>query len=190
MNNTTSRRLIVAAVSALIGLGVIGLTLASADDGLLPDALAKAFHDQKMATEQRLEDAARQARLAPQPPKNPDRGRGVVIATPAPWPTGIFESSNAPLRAADYKIVNQWQGIVGANYVQVYAGSVASDPNDGVLVVVVTSRDDLGKVSGATVRPPVRAGPLRISSAQGTQLTVTTAVGVFVFDAALGTFAP
>jgi hypothetical protein len=173
-----------------IALAALAVTLVSADEGILPDPVAKAFYQQKIATEQRLDEAERAAKLAPQPEKQPNRGYGVAIATPQPWPTGIFESANAPLPSADYRIVNVWQGVVGANNVQVYAGSTAN-LTDGVLVVVVTARDDLSKVRAKTFRPRQQVGGLSVASAKGSRLTLSSTSGVtLIFDAALETFVP
>ncbi len=116
-----------------------------------------------------------------------NRIRSAVIepppqTTPAPWPSGIFERSQAPLPASLYTITNQWQNDVGGRHVQVYVGSETPFPSQGVVIVQTTSLD-LQTVRTMTYLTPVTSGRLRIVAAQGSQLTLTAASGTsYVFD--------
>lgn len=116
-----------------------------------------------------------------------NRIRSAVIeppphTTPAPWPSGIFERSQAPLPASLYTITNQWQNDVGGRHVQVYVGAETPFPSQGVVIVQTTSLD-LQTVRTMTYLTPVTSGRLRIVAAQGSQLTLTAASGTsYVFD--------
>src|SRR5438105_12145752 len=50
-------------------------------------------------------------------------------------PQGVIQSGQAPFPASEYAFVNQWQAKVGNQWVQVYAGTVADDPSQGVVVI-------------------------------------------------------
>lgn len=102
--------------------------------------------------------------------------------TPAPWPSGIFESRQAPFPAALYTITNQWQDVVSGMHVQVYAGAETSALSQG-LVVVRTISPDLRMVQTATYRTAISDGALHIVASHGDQLTLTATKGAsFIFD--------
>jgi hypothetical protein len=186
----TAAKLFVATFAGLalaIGILFVGdRTIAHADNGTLSDVQTAASLQQKLATEQRIAAAQAAARNLVQPTKNPRRPSGPP-ATPQPWPTGIFESAQAPFSTALYVITNQWQARIGDEYIQIYAGAKTADPTQGVIVVLTTSAIDLSDHSAQTGGVYVtteKLGALRIASASGTRLSITTPGGkTFVFDA-------
>ncbi|MDP9253053.1 MAG: hypothetical protein M3O80_08605, partial [Chloroflexota bacterium] len=121
----------------------------------------------------------------PQPIKAPKPATKNVTV---PWPGGIFESAQAPFPPALYRIQNQWQGQIGSEYVQVFAGAKGSDSEQGVIVVLTTSVTDLtdhSRQTGGLYLTPGRFGNVHISAATGTELTLATPDGkTFRFDVA------
>src|SRR5918995_41799 len=83
---------------------------------------------------------------------------------------GIFEPAEDILPEWDF--VNYWVGHVGAQWVSVYAGSQDADPTQGVVVVVPN-----GSPPGEFLPTPVAAGSVKITSAEGTRLTLVAADG-------------
>ncbi len=107
-----------------------------------------------------------------------------ATARPEPeWRRGIIDSGLAPFSAQQYRFENQWQDVVGGKHTNVWAGAAGDDPNQGVVVVRTTSLD-LAEVGRAEVfRTPGYTGPLRITDAHGTVLTLISATGAtFTFN--------
>ncbi len=110
--------------------------------------------------------------------------------TPQPWPSGIFERSQAPFPSMLYRISNQWQDIVGGVHVQVYAGEETATPSLGVVIVQTTSLDLLTS-QDAVYQAPSMGGMLRIVAVHGSQLTLDAANGAtFTFDVPTRSLAP
>src|SRR5436190_12576928 len=60
----------------------------------------------------------------------------VVRAVRGPgWRRGIVASGLAPFSESAYRIVNQWQDVVGGEHVNVYAGQLGLSPRRGAVVV-------------------------------------------------------
>jgi hypothetical protein len=53
--------------------------------------------------------------------------------------TGIIENPSVPFSAMDYVIKNAWQEYINGGYLLVYAGSIAKDPDQGILIVCADS---------------------------------------------------
>jgi hypothetical protein len=53
--------------------------------------------------------------------------------------TGIIQYPSVPFPSTEYRITNAWQDIVDGNYVLVFAGSLANDPEQGVVIVLLES---------------------------------------------------
>ncbi len=101
---------------------------------------------------------------------------------PEAWPQGIFENGPADLPPAVYHIENEWQTDSYGSHLQVYAGSIVSDPSQGVIAVHVTSLD--GKsAEGHDYLTPSKHGAVRIVLADGPQLQLISKDGTrFTFD--------
>jgi hypothetical protein len=100
-------------------------------------------------------------------------------AKPEPaWRSGVIENGQAPLPASLYRIENQWQGVIGDQHVSVYAGELAHDPGQGILVVQNTPVNHARPATAPQiVHGPAGAGALRILAASGNQLNVLAASG-------------
>ena len=196
-----TRTVRVAATGVLAGLVVTAVVLAAgtlrttshAGDGTLSDVQTATSLRTKLAVEQQLQAAQEAARARPQPAKDPRRGVA-TLPSPAPWPSGIFETPQAPFSPALYRIANQWQGRIGDEFVQVYAGAKTADPTQGVIVVLTTSAIDLSDrtaQTGGFYLTTEKLGALRIVSATGTSLALVTPGGMqFVFDVASRALVP
>lgn len=117
------------------------------------------------------------------------RHRAELAATQtdsAPWPTGIFEDSEAPASGMDFLGSNRWVGQVGDGYLAVYAGTAGDDnPTTGRVMALWSD----GR-TGYTLDLP-GAGPLRIVSADGSTLTIIDSTGeTHVLDAESGSWLP
>lgn len=185
------RRGAVLIIAVGVGTVLVG-TLTVVADAPLTDEAVKANMAAKLATEQRLASAQQAARNAPQPSGDPNRGAGVPIGPASPLPTGIFTQGQPPFPPAQYTITSAWRGVVGVEYVMVYAGALSADPAQGVVVILTLAVRHLGPGSpGGELRSPSRVGPLRIDSADGTVLHLVAPGGVaFTFDAARRSFSP
>jgi hypothetical protein len=106
-----------------------------------------------------------------------------VGATHEPsWRRGIVASGLAPFTESAYRIVNQWQDMVGGWHVNVYAGRLGSDARG----VVVVQRTPLRTASPGPARAYVAAGAagaLRITRARGAVLELRSTGGErYLFD--------
>jgi len=111
-------------------------------------------------------------------------------STPEPWPSGIFDESEAPFPAGRYAIVNRWQQDFGGHHVVVYAGALGSDPSQGVVVVMVYAMDS-SAVSIQELTSSSRQGQLRIGNVLGRVLTLRSSTGTgLTFDAEAMRFLP
>jgi hypothetical protein len=102
-------------------------------------------------------------------------------------PGTINTEMQGPFSASDYAISNAWWNEAGGRFYDVYAGSMGSDPSQGVVVVF---SGPLGDAQSSTAPSSLRAfpspgqhGTLRITSAAGWILTLTASDGVkYRFD--------
>jgi len=111
--------------------------------------------------------------------------------TPAPdlaRPRGIVEEVQGPFSSQEITVENAWQEQVNGQWVQVYAGALASDPAQGVVIVLAQTSEGM---SGSRHPTPVKAGAVRLVSADGLRLTLVAASGATIyFDAAARQFVP
>jgi len=76
-----------------------------------------------------------------QPPPNPNY-TPPPGPPPVPWGTGVVDIPQAPFSADEYRVVKQWQDVVGGTQASVYAGAYEHDQAQGILLVPLTSLDD------------------------------------------------
>lgn len=111
--------------------------------------------------------------------------------TPAPdlaRPRGIVEEVQGPFSSQEITVENAWQEQVNGQWVQVYAGALASDPAQGVVIVLAQTSEGM---TGSRHPTPVKAGAVRLVSADGLRLTLVAASGATIyFDAAARQFVP
>lgn len=51
--------------------------------------------------------------------------------------TGIIQYPSVPFSSTEFKITNAWQEFVNGNYILVFAGVLATDPEQGLVLVIV-----------------------------------------------------
>jgi hypothetical protein len=99
-----------------------------------------------------------------------------------PFPTGIFEGGGATFRPNMAVMLNRWHGIVNGVPTIVFAGSPTNDPEQGVVFIMRMS-GERKSVSWSSYPTPVRSGPVRILSAEGYHLILSTEAGdILYFD--------
>jgi len=92
--------------------------------------------------------------------------------------TGIIENPSVPFSSMDFKITNAWQELVNGNYILIFAGSLANDPNQGVLLL----ESDIPGDSGGYLTPR-KNGTIRIVMVKGLRLVLETPTNdLFYFD--------
>ncbi|MBI4497919.1 MAG: hypothetical protein HY689_08490 [Chloroflexi bacterium] len=165
------------AVLAVFSLPLTQVTAFPPDTSLPPE---------KQALEERY---ARDRATARQTPK--DHQQGPPPQTPGQRPLrprGLIEHGQAPFSSQDVVVRNQWQDEVNGAWVHVYAGALAGDPEQGMVVVVTESAD--GMLGTAHRYPtPNQSGAVRIVKAEGTTLVLVAPGGPpFTFDVQSGTF--
>jgi len=116
-------------------------------------------------------------------PKPADTSAGrPAYSGPVTWDTGIIADDEPPTR--DYVVRNRWGGNVEGGQVIVFAGALASDETQGVVLVQRVSSDG---ASSAPVpyQTSIRSGALHVTSVQGPRIMLATDTGTrFVFNLA------
>jgi hypothetical protein len=140
---------------------------------------------------------------APDPKPRDPVSRRPVAEPPAPPPSGLVELPS-PFPASRFLLDPiGWQDVGAADRVTAYAGSLGTDHEQGVVVVVRASlpkRHDVPDLERETdpddryeyrsYATPAKAGPVRISAARGYRLTLRAADGTeLVFDVAARRYA-
>ena len=77
----------------------------------------------------------------------------VVGSADDPWPLGVFVDVEAPFPPMEFTAVTRWVGVVGAQYVVLYTGSVGENPSDGAARLLYYSVTDASLAS--TTEPAV-----------------------------------
>lgn len=98
----------------------------------------------------------------------------------------IVETGQAPFPSESYTFENRWYEVKDGRSIVVYAGALAQEPSQGVLIVVVQTLN-YGPVPGAGgyYPTPLKAGAVRVVDAEGEVLTLSSESGMdFVFDGA------
>lgn len=92
--------------------------------------------------------------------------------------TGIIENPSVPFSSMDFKITNAWQELVNGNYILIFAGSLAYDPDQGVLLLESELPGDSGEYL-----TPRKNGTIRIVKVKGLRLVLETLTNdIFYFD--------
>lgn len=108
----------------------------------------------------------------------------LVPSTPQTVQTGVFPlSSGGPVPVSESILhpTNIARTTLNGSLVSIYAGSLAADPQQGVLCIL---RENLttGQFNIQVYQSPRREGALTILAIQGTTLTVTDSQGQGTFD--------
>lgn len=130
-------------------------------------------------TDQELAAQARAQAALPQRPKTEAGTPLRVMQTFAAEHSAprIIENGQAPLHDDNYVFVNQFDGIVGNQIVNVYAGYYRYRPTQGVLMISRSSLDLSQSTQPQFVKGPPGMGALRISKYAAGGLTLTTERG-------------
>ncbi len=100
--------------------------------------------------------------------------------------SGILPEGVPPTGARDVQVENLWSGQVDGFWTQVYAGSLAEDPDQGVLIVTSEASQGSGRFLA-----PVTSGILQITAALGQRLEIRAEDGqVLFFDVPALQFVP
>jgi len=92
--------------------------------------------------------------------------------------TGIIENPSVPFSSMDFKITNAWQELVNGYYILIFVGSLANDPDQGVLLL----ESELPGDSGGYLTPR-KNGTVRIVRVKGLRLVLETPTNdIFYFD--------
>src|SRR5215208_765018 len=144
---------------------------------------------QKSATE----FAPRPVPVKPIPPraKDPSHKPPLPPSMAEKPPQGIVETGQAPLPTR-YAIQNQWQARLGdGTWLQVWAGSLRDDPEQGLLVVQRVKHHFTQLEIPRVIDAPYGSGSLKIVSANGMTLHLVDASGGrFRFDARIRQLRP
>jgi len=176
------------AIVAVISLAVIiddqGLAAGPCKPCPVPENEWDKLPPNKRAELERLKRDYEEAINRAPPAGNATSTKGAVPPTTSAlksWPKGIFESEQAPI-CKRYVVKNRWQSDRGGKHVQIYAGNLAADPSQG-LVVVLTTSADLASRTVTEHLTPRNAGPVRIVDASASHLTLVSALGsMWTFD--------
>jgi len=114
--------------------------------------------------------------LPPTAPKDPTLAPAPPTTEPIPFPTGIFPGGEGAFPSFEFTIQNRWQAIMNGEPIQVFAGSLFDDSQQGLIIV-------LGASSGGRYNTPIKAGAVRITTESGLRLTLLADDGTtFYFD--------
>jgi hypothetical protein len=108
--------------------------------------------------------------------------QGMPVPTPPAsraeiaFKTGILEGGEDILPPSEAVLINRWQGIVGQEYWQVFAGANGSDSTQGIVVRVITSQNRLDSQIDLVKIPP-GYGALRVVSGNQIELKLVTESG-------------
>ena len=135
--------------------------------------------EEKLAMAERV--ATEQAKGQPAP-KNPDQTPELIPVKDPIFQPGIFEGQAGEFKPSQAKIQNRWQGIVNGDYVIVFAGSLGSDSEQGIIYVQQISSNKRS-TTWTSYPTPERRGSVRIVQAEIFRLVLDTGNGnTFYFD--------
>ncbi len=167
---------------------------------LLMAQLPNAFPPAKQVIEDQYNKERNEgvANPAPHDPNTPAKHNWTALIPLPPLATGILNEYDADptfIRSLDFAPTNWWQGIIGGVVIEVLAGTQASLPQQG-MIVIMTNPDYSPYAPGSIERLPTpdQTGALTITtvladSPAGPQLAVVTDGGTsYVFDVPSRTF--
>ncbi len=140
---------------------------------LLPQTAAASVTDAELAAQRRAQDAL---------PQRPKTGIGAPMRVMQNFAAEhaaprIIQNGQAPLHDAGYVFVNQFDGVVGNQIVNVYAGYYRYRPTQGVLMISRSSLDLSQAAQPRFVNGPPGMGALRVTKYLAGRLVLTTERG-------------
>lgn len=139
------------------------LTQENLDEEMRQSIEEKLAIEERIATQQALENLATK-------PLDPSDARPSSIPDP-PRVTGIIENPSVPFYSGDVHINNAWQELVNGYYITVYAGSLAEDPTQGIVIII---REYPDFILSDRLFTSEKAGSLRIITVDGLRLLLQT----------------
>lgn len=106
----------------------------------------------------------------------------LLIPTDTMPPLGIIYNADGYL---DSKVANGWRGIVDGQYMEVYAGAIAKDMKQGMVILVEhsTSWDPNYGITNYSFKTPSKHGMIAIIREENLKLTLQATDGThFIFD--------
>ena len=97
------------------------------------------------------------------------------------FPEGIFEGGEGLISSSEAFINNRWQGVDEYGFIQVFAGFLAKNPNQGVIYVVNTSVDRMDTKINAFY-PNEEDGGLTVIEVNESVLLLKSENMLFCFD--------
>jgi hypothetical protein len=114
--------------------------------------------------------------LPPTAPKDLTLAPAPPTIEPIPYPTGIFPGGEGAFYSRDVTIQNRWQAILNGEPIQVFAGALYEDSQQGLIIVLFPS-------PAGRFYTPTGAGAVRITAESGMRLTLLADDGTtFYFD--------
>ncbi|MBD0384371.1 hypothetical protein [Paenibacillus sedimenti] len=95
------------------------------------------------------------------------------------WMVGIIDDTEVPAGSHDVIIKNRWQGKLGDNYVQVYAGALMDTPEQGVLVLEIRNKY-MATLSYEKINSASPGGSLKITGEDGNKLITSDELGTLM----------
>jgi hypothetical protein len=134
---------------------------------------------------------ALRAALPNHPERKPKGSPPPHPATPEPAPqTGILDMQQTPFPRGSYVIENRWQDFNGRVILQVFAGALYNDESQGIVIERRLQYPSYRELTFRVHQTRTRDGALRVVSARGHRLNLTTKTKKdFVFDADTEAFA-
>lgn len=191
MNRRIAFSVSAGAAAAAVLIVVVGVSGADPSGPQLPPA--------KQAIEQAVAKLQAQGRVNPMPKglPNPNTDAGAAIVPPmggrAAGDGVLFDSAqmSRPPTDRDDQFTSSWSLTSPGLNIDVWAGSLAVDPAQGLMMVVGWNTDRTSIVGGATFTTPAKAGAETIIGASGHVLSLRSANGTTIsFDPVAGVFLP
>jgi hypothetical protein len=156
-------------------------SIASPGPAVTPDPLMARSLAEKAEIEQRYEASRFQSQGA-LPPEVASRPADIEAIQNPVFKSGIIEGVAGPFNSFDVQVSNVWQEETEAGFIQIFAGVSGTDPQLGMLVLLLTSRDRLNSDEFRYPAPGAH-GALRITEAIDPILSLSAEDGVrYTFD--------
>lgn len=178
------------ALAAAATIGLIYTAVGGAQRNpveVMPHIDQRSPEDRAFLENERATEVAAKNTIAMPPKDMPSPAPPRPIRT---WPTGIDDRGPVPFPGEFYQVENSWRGLADGKYVEIYTLIDRREPSQGLLSVTDRYAVDDALIGQTWYKTPVKAGPIRISSANGALLTVVTTSNdaQFIFDVSARTW--
>ena len=155
----------------LVGMGVLalGITAAVANATSSPD-------DPLPLDKQAIENNYANLKHNSQPAPAKSSDTSLKPVQHEKLPSGILNQFTPPFHAEDVTIRNVWQNEVNGELVQVYAGNLYSDSEQGIVIVRTTAADGVNTTESRYLTPD-KAGAVKIEAENNMKLSLKSDKG-------------